>query len=69
MSIVDSLKPTVAAVLKPAEDGFRDTAGIVANTMGDMAADVIRGTGTVSSAVVNMVGNKFIFPMLMFKLI
>jgi hypothetical protein len=53
----DSLKPTVAAVLKPGEDAFRNTAGIVATTMGDMAADVIRGTGTVSSAVVNMVGN------------
>jgi len=53
----DTLHPTVAGPLDKAEDRFKQTAGVVAATMGDMAADVIRGTGSVSSSVMSMIGN------------
>lgn len=43
--------------LKEAEEEFGTTAGVVAATMGDIAADVIRGTATVGSAVTSMIGN------------
>jgi len=52
----DTLHPTVASPLDNAEARFQQTAGIVAGTMGDMAAAVIRGTGSVEASVMSMIG-------------
>lgn len=51
----DTLHPMADPLMK-AEDRFQQTAGVVAATMGDMAAAAIRGTGSVKESVVSMIG-------------
>lgn len=43
--------------LAAAEEDFRRTAGVVAGTMADISASIIRGTGQIEASVISMVGN------------